>query len=69
MRFNYDRSVDTQPFAVTAANLQQQISTPISGALELLHIFSPRLVNEAKFRFNRATASTTNNLTRPYWPV
>jgi uncharacterized Zn ribbon protein len=58
MRFNYDRSVDTQPYAVTAADLQQQVSTPINGALELLHIFSPHLVNEAKFGFNRDTSNT-----------
>ena len=58
MRFNYDRSVDTQPFAVTAADLQQQVSTPINGALELLHIFNSHLVNEAKFGFNRSTSDT-----------
>lgn len=58
MRFNYDRSVDTQPFAVTAADLQQQVSTPTNGALELLHIFSQHLANEAKFGFNRATSNT-----------
>ena len=58
MRFNYDRSVDTQPFAVTAADLQQQVSAPINGIIELLHIFSPRLVNEIKFGFNRATSNT-----------
>jgi hypothetical protein len=58
MRFNYDRSVDTQPFAVTADDLQQQVSAPVNGALELLHIFNPRLVNEAKFGFNRATSNT-----------
>ncbi len=58
MRFNYDRSVDTQPFAVTASDLQQQVSTPVNGALELLHIFNPHLINEVKFGFNRATSNT-----------
>jgi hypothetical protein len=58
MRFNYDRSVDTQPYAVTASDLQQQVSGPVNGALELLHIFNPHLVNEAKFGFNRSSSNT-----------
>ncbi len=60
MRFNYDRSVDTQPVSAAATDLQQRVSTPVNGALELLHIFSPTLVNEAKFGFNRATSNTYN---------
>ena len=60
MRFNYDRSVDTQPVSAAATDLQQRVSSPINGALELLHIFSPTLVNEAKFGFNRATSNTYN---------
>jgi hypothetical protein len=58
MRFNYDRSVDTQPFSVSATDLQQQVSAPVNGVLELLHIFNPHLVNESKFGFNRATSNT-----------
>lgn len=58
MRFNYDRSVDTQPFSISATDLQQQVSNPINGALELLHIFNPNLINEAEFGFNRATSNT-----------
>jgi hypothetical protein len=60
MRFNYDRSVNTQPFSAAATDLQQRVSTPVNGALELLHIFNPNLVNEAKFGFNRATSNTYN---------
>ncbi len=60
MRFNYDRSVDTQPLSAAATDLAQRVSTPVNGALELLHIFSPNLVNEAKFGFNRATSNTYN---------
>jgi Carboxypeptidase regulatory-like domain len=60
MRFNYDRSVNTQPFAVTASDLQQSVSNPINGALELLHVFNPNLVNELEFGFNRATSNTYN---------
>ena len=58
MRFNYDRSVDTQPYAVTASDLQQQVSAPVNGALQLLHIFNSHLVNEAKFGFNRSSSNT-----------
>ncbi|MGC2363859.1 MAG: TonB-dependent receptor [Candidatus Sulfotelmatobacter sp.] len=61
MRFNYDRSVDTQPFSAAATDLQQRVSAPVNGALELLHIFGPNLVNEAKFGFNRATSNTYNS--------
>ncbi len=60
MRFNYDRAVNTQPASAAATDLQQKVSTPVNGALELLHIFSPNLVNEAKFGFNRATSNTYN---------
>ena len=35
-------------------------SAPVNGAIELLHVFSPNLVNEAKFGFNRGTAITTD---------
>ena len=61
MRFNYDRSVDTQPVSAAATDLQQRVSAPVNGALELLHIFSTNLVNEAKFGFNRATSNTYNS--------
>ncbi|MGA3081674.1 MAG: TonB-dependent receptor [Terracidiphilus sp.] len=61
MRFNYDRSVNTQPLSAASTDLQQRVSTPVNGALELLHIFNPHLVNEAKFGFNRATSNTYNS--------
>ncbi|HSZ61054.1 MAG TPA: TonB-dependent receptor [Terriglobales bacterium] len=60
MRFSYDRSVDTQPLSAAATDLEQRVSTPVNGELELLHIFSPKLVNEAKFGFNRSTDNTYN---------
>jgi hypothetical protein len=58
IRFNYDRSVDTQPASVSATNVEQRVSTPTNGAVELLHIFSPSLTNEAEFGFNRSTDNT-----------
>ncbi len=61
MRFNYDRSVDTQPVSAAATDLQQRVSAPVNSAIELLHIFSTNLVNEAKFGFNRATSNTYNS--------
>jgi hypothetical protein len=61
MRFNYDRSVDTQPVSTSATDLEQRVSAPVNGVLELLHIFSPTLTNEAKFGFNRSTDNTYNS--------
>ncbi len=61
MRFNYDRSANTQPVSAAATDLQQRVTTPVNGALELLHIFSANLTNEAKFGYNRATSNTYNS--------
>ncbi len=58
MRFNYDRSVDTQPVSAVATDLAQRVTTPINGALELLHVFNPYLTNETKFGFNRSSSNT-----------
>ena len=63
VRFNIDRAVNTQPLASSGNNLldrQQLTSAPVNGGIELLHIFSPALVNEFKFGFNRGTANTTD---------
>ncbi len=60
MRFNYDRSVNTQPVSTAATDLQQRVTTPVNGALELLHVFSSYLTNEAEFGYNRATSNTYN---------
>ena len=58
LRFNYDRSVDTQPASTTATNVEGRVSTPVNGAIEVLHIFSPTLTDEAEFGFNRSTDNT-----------
>jgi len=58
LRFSYDRSVDTQPASASATNPEQRVATPVNGVLELLHIFTPTLANEAKFGFNRSTDNT-----------
>ena len=61
VRFNYDRSVNTQPYAAAATDLQQRVTTPTNGVLEVLHVFNPSLTNEAKFGFNRSTSNTYNS--------
>ena len=71
LRFNIDRAVNTQPLATSGnylADRQQLTSAPVNGGIELLHIFSPSLVNEVKFGFNRGTADTTdiNQTGSPY---
>jgi Carboxypeptidase regulatory-like domain/TonB dependent receptor len=63
VRFNIDRAVNTQPLASSGnylADRQQLTSAPVNGGIELLHIFSPSLINEVKFGFNRGTADTTD---------
>jgi len=71
VRFNIDRAINTQPLASSGNYLldrQQLTSSPVNGAIELLHVFSPTLVNEFKFGFNRGTADTTdiNTTNIPY---
>jgi len=71
VRFNYDRAVNTQPLASSGnylEDLQQLTSAPVNGAIELLHIFTPDLVNEFKFGYNRGTADTydINHTGSPY---
>jgi hypothetical protein len=38
----------------------QSTSSPVNSVVELLHVFSPALINEVKFGFNRSTAINTN---------
>jgi len=63
VRANIDYAINTQPLASSGNYLldqQQLTSDPVNAGIELLHIFSPTLVNEAKFGFNRSTANTHN---------
>jgi hypothetical protein len=71
VRFNFDRAINTQPLASSGnylEDLQQLTSAPVNGAIELLHIFNPNLVNELKAGLNRGTANTydINHTNSPY---
>ena len=62
-RANIDEAVSNAPLASSGSYLedtQQLTSSPVNAGIELLHIFSPTLLNEVKFGFNRSTANTTN---------
>ena len=62
-RANIDSAISTVPLAASGQYLNgqtQSTSSPVNVALELLHMFSPTLLNEVKFGFNRSTAINTN---------
>jgi hypothetical protein len=63
VRLNIDKAQSSAPLASSGQYLKDvQVlnSSPVNAAIELLHIFSPSLVSESKFGFNRSTAYTTN---------
>jgi hypothetical protein len=59
LRFNFDAATSDVP-SDGLNDRQLTTSRPANGELEALHIFSPKLVNELKFGFNRSTVFTTN---------
>jgi TonB-dependent receptor-like protein len=64
LRFNFDAAVSNVPLAGSSnqylLDKQETTSRPVNGTIEFLHLFSPALVNEAKFGFNRGTVFTSN---------
>jgi len=63
LRFGLDAAKYQAPMAGggTYLNDKQMItSRPVNGELDYLHVFSSRLINEAKFGFNRGNVYTTN---------
>jgi hypothetical protein len=72
-RANIDEALSSAPLASSGAYLedqQQLTSSPVNAVIELLHVFSPTLLNEFKFGFNRSTADTTNmNQTRELYSL
>lgn len=59
LRFSFDAAYSDVP-SDGLNDRQLTTSRPVNGELEALHIFSPKLVNELKFGFNRSTVFTTN---------
>jgi len=61
-RVNIDRARSNVPLGTSNFLDDQTHSTsyPVNSVVELMHIFSPTLINEVKFGFNRSTAINTN---------
>jgi hypothetical protein len=59
LRFNMDAAMSSVPLG-NLNDRQDTNSRPVNAVMELLHIFSPTLVNEAKAGFNRGTVAATN---------
>jgi hypothetical protein len=62
-RFNIDRAVSSVPLSSSGQTLtdrQETRSGPANAVVELLHVFSSRLIDEVKFGFNRSTAFVTS---------
>jgi len=57
LRFNFDRAVNRQPLGVLE-DQAENTANPVNGAIELLHTFSPTLINEFKVGYNRGTTNT-----------
>ena len=61
-RANIDRAEYLIPYSPSSGqylNEQEELSSyPVNSVISLSHVFSPRLVNEAKFGFNRGTTYT-----------
>ena len=64
-RFNYDSAVSINPLG-TLLDRQKMDATPTNGVAELLHVFSPTLLDEFKFGVNQAITRTLNLTNLPY---
>ncbi len=65
LRFNYDDALSFTPLGTLLD--RQKVPTSISnGVAELLHDFSPTLINEFKFGINQAISRTLNRTNLPY---
>ena len=62
VRANNDRAVYHLPYSPSSGQYldeQEELkSYPVNSAIALSHVFSPTLINEAKFGFNRGTTDT-----------
>jgi len=63
VRTTIDEAVSNVPLGSGSNYLNDQThstSSPVNSVIELMHVFSPALINEVKFGFNRSTAINTN---------
>jgi hypothetical protein len=65
IRFNYDDATTTAPLG-SLADRQQNNAKPLNGAAEILHVFSPTLVNDFKFGTNQMVSHTYILTPLPY---
>ena len=65
VRFNYDRSVSTAPLG-SLTDRQKMDASLTNGVAELVHVFSPTLLDEVKFGLNQAISRTYNLTDLPY---
>ena len=59
-RYNIDNALQTSPSG-TLLDISQVPSYPMSGTVQLLHIFSPSMFNETQLGFNRIKAKTVTD--------
>jgi hypothetical protein len=64
-RFSYDNAQTIAPLG-TLTDRQLSSEKPLNGLFELLHVFSPTLVNEFKFATNQMVSHTFNLTETPY---
>ena len=65
VRFGYDSASTIAPLG-TLTDRQLNAEKPLNGAAELLHVFSPSLVNEFKFGTNQMVSHSYNLTPFPY---
>ena len=63
MRANIDQADYFLPYSPSSGQYldeqEELTSYPVNSVIALTHVFSPTLINEAKFGFNRGTTDTT----------
>ena len=65
VRFNYDQAISAAPLG-TLTDRQNAYAAPLNGVAELLHVFSPTLLDEFRFGVNQAITHTANVTNLPY---
>ncbi len=65
LRFNYDNAATVAPLG-TLTDRQLNVERPLNGVADLLHVFSPTLVNDFKFATNQMVSHAFNLTPFPY---